>query len=54
VFWPRDPESGHPIPRPERGVTDLDRNEGVDATLARVDQAKREAKITGRWARDRA
>jgi diguanylate cyclase (GGDEF)-like protein len=37
------------------GVTDLDPSEGVDATLARVDQAMREAKITGRgrWVRYR-
>jgi diguanylate cyclase (GGDEF)-like protein/PAS domain S-box-containing protein len=37
------------------GVTDLDPTEGVDATLARVDQAMREAKITGRgrWVRYR-
>jgi diguanylate cyclase (GGDEF)-like protein len=38
------------------GVTDLDPDEGVDATLARVDQAMREAKITGRgrWVRYRS
>ena len=38
------------------GVTDLDPAEGVDATLARVDQAMREAKITGRgrWVRYRS
>jgi diguanylate cyclase (GGDEF)-like protein len=38
------------------GVTDLELDEGVDATLARVDQAMREAKITGRgrWVRYRA
>jgi diguanylate cyclase (GGDEF)-like protein/PAS domain S-box-containing protein len=37
------------------GVTDLDPDEGVDATLARVDQAMREAKVTGRgrWIRYR-
>ena len=37
-------------------VTDLDPSEGVDATLARVDQAMREAKITGRgrWVRYRS
>jgi len=37
------------------GVTDLELDEGVDATLARVDQAMREAKITGRgrWVRYR-
>ena len=35
------------------GVTELDPAEGVEATLARVDQAMREAKITGRgrWVR---
>jgi diguanylate cyclase (GGDEF)-like protein/PAS domain S-box-containing protein len=38
------------------GVTDLHPSEGVDATLARVDQAMREAKITGRgrWVRHRS
>ncbi|HEX6569164.1 MAG TPA: diguanylate cyclase [Acidimicrobiales bacterium] len=38
------------------GVTDLDPREGVDATRARVDQAMREAKITGRgrWVRYRS
>jgi diguanylate cyclase (GGDEF)-like protein/PAS domain S-box-containing protein len=38
------------------GVTELDSQEGVAATLARVDQAMREAKITGRgrWVRYRA
>jgi diguanylate cyclase (GGDEF)-like protein len=37
------------------GITDLDPAEGVEATLARVDQAMREAKITGRgrWVRYR-
>jgi diguanylate cyclase (GGDEF)-like protein/PAS domain S-box-containing protein len=35
------------------GITDLDPTEGVEATLARVDQAMREAKVTGRgrWVR---
>jgi diguanylate cyclase (GGDEF)-like protein/PAS domain S-box-containing protein len=38
------------------GITDIDPAEDVDATLARVDQAMREAKITGRghWVRYRA
>jgi diguanylate cyclase (GGDEF)-like protein/PAS domain S-box-containing protein len=38
------------------GVTDLDPDDGVDATLARVDQAMREAKVTGRgrWVRYRS
>ncbi|HEX6418377.1 MAG TPA: diguanylate cyclase [Acidimicrobiales bacterium] len=38
------------------GITDIDPAEGVEATLARVDQAMREAKITGRgrWVRYRA
>jgi diguanylate cyclase (GGDEF)-like protein/PAS domain S-box-containing protein len=38
------------------GITDLDPAEGVDATLARVDQAMREAKFTGRgrWVRYRS
>jgi diguanylate cyclase (GGDEF)-like protein/PAS domain S-box-containing protein len=37
------------------GVTDLDPEEGVEATLSRVDQAMRDAKITGRgrWVRYR-
>ena len=35
------------------GVTELDPREGAEATLARVDQAMREAKLTGRgrWVR---
>jgi diguanylate cyclase (GGDEF)-like protein/PAS domain S-box-containing protein len=38
------------------GITELDPDEGVDATLARVDQAMREAKLTGRgrWVHHRA
>ena len=37
------------------GITELDPSEGVEATLARVDQAMREAKVTGRgrWVRYR-
>ena len=37
------------------GITELDPAEGVEATLARVDQAMREAKVTGRgrWVRHR-
>jgi diguanylate cyclase (GGDEF)-like protein len=37
------------------GITDLDPTEGVDATLARVDQAMRTAKVSGRgrWIRHR-
>ena len=37
------------------GITDLDPAEGVEATLARVDQAMREAKVSGRgrWVRHR-
>jgi PleD family two-component response regulator len=35
------------------GVTELDPREGAEAILARVDQAMREAKLTGRgrWVR---
>jgi diguanylate cyclase (GGDEF)-like protein/PAS domain S-box-containing protein len=38
------------------GITELDPAESVDATLARVDRAMREAKVTGRgrWVRHRA
>jgi diguanylate cyclase (GGDEF)-like protein/PAS domain S-box-containing protein len=37
------------------GITEIDPAEGVDATLARVDRAMREAKVTGRgrWVRHR-
>ena len=37
------------------GITELDPSEGVEATLARVDLAMREAKVTGRgrWVRHR-
>jgi diguanylate cyclase (GGDEF)-like protein/PAS domain S-box-containing protein len=37
------------------GITDLDPTEGVEATLARVDQAMRDAKVSGRgrWVRHR-
>jgi diguanylate cyclase (GGDEF)-like protein/PAS domain S-box-containing protein len=38
------------------GITELDPSEGLDAALARVDRAMREAKVTGRgrWVRHRA
>jgi PleD family two-component response regulator len=37
------------------GITELDPSEGVEATLARVDLAMREAKVRGRgrWVRHR-
>ena len=52
-----DPELGAEVALDASiGITEIDPAEGVDATLARVDRAMREAKVTGRgrWIRHRA